>query len=93
MNNGQNLPLWQKAGCGLSAGAIGALVGTPADLTLIRMQADTTLPLEQRRNYKGVMDAMVRTRPLFGGGAAAAAGKGRAGPSVTEGGGGWGLRV
>lgn len=37
-NNGQNLPLWQKAACGLTAGGLGALVGTPADLTLIRMQ-------------------------------------------------------
>jgi hypothetical protein len=60
MNGGKNLPLWQKAACGLSAGGIGALVGTPADLSLIRMQADTTLPPEQRRNYKGVVDAMVR---------------------------------
>lgn len=59
-NNGQNIPLWQKAACGLAAGGLGALVGTPADLTLIRMQADSTLPVEQRRNYKGVGDAMVR---------------------------------
>ncbi|KXZ55742.1 hypothetical protein GPECTOR_2g1292 [Gonium pectorale] len=59
-NDGKNLPLWQKAVAGLSAGAIGALVGSPADLTLIRMQADSTLPPEQRRNYKGVGDAFVR---------------------------------
>lgn len=55
----QPLPLWQKAGAGLTAGGLGALVGSPADLTLIRMQADATLPLENRRNYKGVGDAMV----------------------------------
>ena len=48
----QPLPLWQKAVCGLTAGGLGALVGSPADLSLIRMQADTTLPPEQRRNYK-----------------------------------------
>ncbi|KAF6251459.1 mitochondrial substrate carrier, partial [Scenedesmus sp. NREL 46B-D3] len=59
-NDGKNLPLWQKAACGLAAGGLGALVGTPADLTLIRMQADSTLPVEQRRNYKGVGDAMMR---------------------------------
>lgn len=59
-NQGKNLPLWQKAVAGLSAGGIGALVGSPADLTLIRMQADSTLPVEQRRNYKGVGDAFVR---------------------------------
>lgn len=60
----QPLPLWQKAAAGLTAGGLGALVGSPADLTLIRMQADSTLPVESRRNYKGVADAMVR--PLLG---------------------------
>uniref|UniRef100_A0A383WF43 Uncharacterized protein n=1 Tax=Tetradesmus obliquus TaxID=3088 RepID=A0A383WF43_TETOB len=59
-NDGKNLPLWQKAACGLTAGGLGALVGNPADLTLIRMQADNTLPAEQRRNYKNVVDAMTR---------------------------------
>lgn len=39
MNEGKPLPLYQKALCGLTAGGLGALVGTPADLTLIRMQA------------------------------------------------------
>ncbi len=57
----QPLPLWQKAAAGLTAGGLGALVGSPADLTLIRMQADSTLPPDQRRNYKGVVDAMART--------------------------------
>lgn len=60
MNDGKAIPLWQKAVCGLAAGGLGALVGSPADLTLIRMQADTTLPMEQRRNYKGVTDAFLR---------------------------------
>ena len=55
----QALPLWQKAAAGLTAGGLGALVGSPADLTLIRMQADSTLPAASRRNYKGVVDAMV----------------------------------
>lgn len=57
---GGNLPLWMKASCGLAAGGLGALIGTPADLSLIRMQADNTLPVEQRRNYKHVGDAFVR---------------------------------
>ena len=30
----QPLPLWQKAGAGLAAGAVGAVVGSPADLAL-----------------------------------------------------------
>jgi len=42
-------------------GAIGAAIGNPADLCLIRMQADSRLPPEQRRNYKNVVDAVSRT--------------------------------
>jgi len=56
----QNIPLYQKAGAGLAAGGLGALVGSPADLSLIRMQSDSTLPEAQRRNYKGVGDALTR---------------------------------
>uniref|UniRef100_A0A061S2N8 Solute carrier family 25 (Mitochondrial oxoglutarate transporter), member 11 n=1 Tax=Tetraselmis sp. GSL018 TaxID=582737 RepID=A0A061S2N8_9CHLO len=59
-NDGQNLPLVAKAGCGLTAGALGAMVGNPADLSLIRMQADGTLPPEQRRGYKNAFDALIR---------------------------------
>jgi solute carrier family 25 oxoglutarate transporter 11 len=44
----------------LIAGAIGATIGNPMDLCLVRMQADATLPLEKRRNYKHVFDAMIR---------------------------------
>eukprot|EP00164_Ancoracysta_twista_P001530 GFYU01002008.1.p1 GENE.GFYU01002008.1~~GFYU01002008.1.p1 ORF type:complete len:320 (-),score=83.56 GFYU01002008.1:244-1203(-) len=58
--DGQALPLYKKAFAGLTAGAIGAIFGTPADLALIRMQADGTLPAEMRRNYRGVGDALVR---------------------------------
>lgn len=32
--DGQPLPLWQKAAAGLAAGAFGAVIGSPADLTL-----------------------------------------------------------
>ncbi|XP_031740611.1 mitochondrial dicarboxylate/tricarboxylate transporter DTC isoform X2 [Cucumis sativus] len=59
-NEGKPLPLYQKALCGLTAGAIGASVGSPADLALIRMQADATLPAAQRRNYKNAFHALYR---------------------------------
>ena len=59
-NDGKPLPLYQKALCGLTAGAIGACVGSPADLALIRMQADNTLPLAQRRNYTNAFHALYR---------------------------------
>ncbi|KAF6983043.1 hypothetical protein CFC21_010988 [Triticum aestivum] len=59
-NDGKPLPLVQKAFIGLTAGAIGACVGSPADLALIRMQADSTLPAAQRRHYKNAFHALYR---------------------------------
>lgn len=59
-NDGKPLPLYQKALCGLGAGAIGACIGSPADLALIRMQADATLPMAQRRHYKNAFHALIR---------------------------------
>lgn len=49
-----------RLGASLAAGGIGALVGTPADAALVRMQADTVLPLAERRGYKNGVDAMIR---------------------------------
>ncbi|CAM6126577.1 unnamed protein product [Calypogeia fissa] len=56
----KTLPLHKKIAAGLIAGGIGAAVGNPADVALIRMQADGRLPMHQRRNYAGVGDALVR---------------------------------
>ena len=50
----------QKCIASLLAGATGAFVGNPADLALIRMQSDNTLPADQRRNYRNVGDAFTR---------------------------------
>lgn len=55
-----NMPLVRKIGAGLVAGAIGAAVGNPADVAMVRMQADGRLPPAQRRNYKSVLDAITR---------------------------------
>ncbi|KAL6724237.1 hypothetical protein Aduo_019142 [Ancylostoma duodenale] len=41
---------------GISAGACGALVGTPVDLALIRMTVIGT----QRRDYKNVIESLFR---------------------------------
>lgn len=49
-----------KIGIGVVAGAIGAFVGTPAEISLIRMTSDGRLPLEQRRGYKNVFNALFR---------------------------------
>ena len=53
-----NLPLARKIAAGLIAGGVGAAVGNPADVAMVRMQADGRLPLDQRRNYKSVVDAI-----------------------------------
>ncbi|XP_059636989.1 mitochondrial uncoupling protein 5 [Cornus florida] len=55
-----NLPLGRKIVAGLVAGAIGAAVGNPADVAMVRMQADGRLPASDRRNYKSVLDAITR---------------------------------
>ncbi|XP_047341374.1 mitochondrial uncoupling protein 5-like [Impatiens glandulifera] len=54
------LPLGSKIGAGLIAGGIGAAVGNPADVAMVRMQADGRLPISQRRNYKSVVDAITQ---------------------------------
>ncbi|XP_058184970.1 mitochondrial uncoupling protein 5 [Rhododendron vialii] len=53
-----NMPLISKIAAGLIAGGIGAAVGNPADVAMVRMQADGRLPSAQRRNYKSVIDAI-----------------------------------
>eukprot|EP00958_Prasinococcus_capsulatus_P014743 scaffold1554_cov401-Prasinococcus_capsulatus_cf.AAC.19 len=57
----KNLPAYKKVIAGCSAGAIGATVGNPADLALVRMQADGKLPEHLRRNYRGISDVILRT--------------------------------
>ncbi|CAI9111125.1 OLC1v1011267C1 [Oldenlandia corymbosa var. corymbosa] len=52
------MTLDRKICAGLVAGAIGAAVGNPADVAMVRMQADGRLPAAQRRNYKSVVDAI-----------------------------------
>ncbi|XP_014519194.1 mitochondrial uncoupling protein 5 [Vigna radiata var. radiata] len=54
------MPLGRKIEAGLIAGAIGAAVGNPADVAMVRMQADGRLPPAERRNYKSVVDAILR---------------------------------
>lgn len=44
----------------MTAGGIGAMVGTPAEVALIRMTSDGRRPPEMRRNYTGVFNALSR---------------------------------
>lgn len=45
---------------GVTAGVLGCIVGNPSDLVLVRIQSDGTLPVEERRNYRGIFDAFRR---------------------------------
>lgn len=44
----------------MTAGAVGAFFGTPAEVSLIRMTSDGRLPIAERRNYRNVFDALLR---------------------------------
>lgn len=55
-----SVTFFQKLGISSIAGFTGALVGTPADLALVRFQSDATLPAAERRNYRHVGDAFGR---------------------------------
>lgn len=52
--------LFALMGMGMIAGASGAIIGTPAEVALIRMTADGRLPMAERRNYTGVFNALFR---------------------------------
>lgn len=54
------LPLYLKVPSSLFAGAVGATIGNPGDLVMVRMQADGKLPPELRRNYSHVFNAIFR---------------------------------
>lgn len=57
---GNKIGFKERAGAGLAAGGLAAMVGNPADLALIRMQSDGLKPVGQRANYTSVFDALIR---------------------------------
>lgn len=59
-NGGAPITFSQKVASSLTAGGIAATLGNPFDVSLIRMQADSVKPIEERRNYKHVFDAVSR---------------------------------
>lgn len=42
------------------SGVVGALIGNPCDLAMVRLQADSNRPVSERRNYRNVFDAISR---------------------------------
>ncbi|KAK3749172.1 hypothetical protein QZH41_010368, partial [Actinostola sp. cb2023] len=59
-DDGSPLEFHKKAALGMTSGAIGSFIGTPAEISLIRMTSDGRLPVEQRRNYTNVFNALYR---------------------------------
>lgn len=59
-SSNRSLSFGERAGAGLVAGGIAAMVGNPADLALVRMQSDGLKPPEKRSNYRSVVDALGR---------------------------------
>ncbi|KAJ2784413.1 hypothetical protein H4R18_001123 [Coemansia javaensis] len=54
------LPFYRMATAGVTAGAVGGVCGTPADIVLVRLQNDGALAPEKRRNYKNAFDGLFR---------------------------------
>jgi solute carrier family 25 oxoglutarate transporter 11 len=58
---GESVSFLEKIGMGCVSGGIGSFIGNPAELALVRMGGDGRLPLEERRNYKNVLECIYRT--------------------------------
>ncbi|EEY67662.1 mitochondrial 2-oxoglutarate/malate carrier protein, putative [Phytophthora infestans T30-4] len=59
-NDGQPISTGHNVLLGMTGGIIGGAFGNPADIVNIRMQADSRLPPEKRRNYKHAVDGLLR---------------------------------
>ncbi|KAF8574344.1 dicarboxylic acid transporter [Ramaria rubella] len=57
---GKNAPAYKLAAAGSMAGGIAGLVGNPAEIIMVRMQADYAKPPEKRLNYKNCFDGLFR---------------------------------
>jgi solute carrier family 25 oxoglutarate transporter 11 len=55
-----DIPFTTKLGMGCISGGIGSFVGTPSEVALVRMGADSKLPPAERRNYTNVVNCLVR---------------------------------
>jgi len=49
-----------RVGVGAVSGGIAAYISCPAEVAVVRMSNDSSLPANERRNYKGIMDTAQR---------------------------------
>lgn len=59
-SEGRAVTFGERTLAALSAGGLGAILGNPADLALIRMQSDGMRPVAERKNYTSVLNALKR---------------------------------
>jgi hypothetical protein len=55
-NEGKPINFLTKTLSGMASGSIAVCIGTPFDIALVRLQADSMAPVAERRNYKHVFD-------------------------------------
>jgi len=60
-NEGKPINFVTKVLSGMASGSIAVCIGTPFDIALVRLQSDSMAPESERRNYKNVFDALIRT--------------------------------
>jgi len=68
MNDGKPINFGMKTLSGMASGSIAVCIGTPFDIALVRLQSDSMAPVDQRKNYKNVFDALKRTAAEEGAG-------------------------
>jgi solute carrier family 25 (mitochondrial oxoglutarate transporter), member 11 len=59
-DQGRQITFVERSAAGLTAGGLAAIIGTPADVALIRMQSDGLRPIAERANYTSVINALSR---------------------------------
>eukprot|EP00992_Anisonema_acinus_P015311 TRINITY_DN9698_c0_g1_i1.p1 TRINITY_DN9698_c0_g1~~TRINITY_DN9698_c0_g1_i1.p1 ORF type:complete len:321 (+),score=82.57 TRINITY_DN9698_c0_g1_i1:35-964(+) len=57
---GREATALERTGAALCSGAAGSFLACPIEVALVRMQADRRLPVERRRGYRHVFDALFR---------------------------------
>jgi len=69
LNDGKPINFGVKTLSGMASGSVAVCIGTPFDIALVRLQSDSMAAPEDRRNYKNVFDAFIRTTKEEGFGA------------------------
>lgn len=59
-NGNSTYGFFQRALASVIAGGLGAAIGNPTEVALIRMQSDGLRPLQKRENFRSVGDAILR---------------------------------